>query len=174
MGWGTPSLNKISLGLFRMFKFRKKWVTETKFWIKFFKSRKRKMRARKEKDIKGVQKKGRRETRRKQTRGGHTKWLWEKENPKPGSEAEEGRGGPLGCLALYLGSAQLSVEGRLAGWGKELLGILEDHLHAGEALGKAWVLGHLRLSLWMHHNSYAIRNVTPHTFSFKCILIVHL
>lgn len=71
--------------------------------------------------MKGVQKKGRRETRRKQTRGGHTKWLWEKENPKPGSEAEEGRDGPLGYLALYLGSAQLSVEGWLAGWGKGLL-----------------------------------------------------
>uniref|UniRef100_A0A8C6I0W4 Protein phosphatase 1A n=1 Tax=Mus spicilegus TaxID=10103 RepID=A0A8C6I0W4_MUSSI len=68
-----------------MFKFRRKWVTETAFWIKLFKSRKRKMRARKEKEIKGVQKKGRRESRRKQTRG-YMKWLWEKQKPKPDLE----------------------------------------------------------------------------------------
>ena len=90
MGWGTPSLNEISLGLSHMFKFRRKWVTETAFWIKLFKSRKRKMRARKEKEIKGVQKKGRRESRRKQTRG-YMKWLWEKQKPKPGSEADRGK-----------------------------------------------------------------------------------
>lgn len=103
MGWGTPPLKEISLGL-SILKFRRKWVTETTFWIKLFKSRKRKMKARKKNEIR-VQKKGRRETRRKQTRG-LQKWLWEREKHEPGSEteekAEEGRAGPLAPLAFEL------------------------------------------------------------------------
>ena len=61
------------------------------------------MRARKEKEIKGVQKKGRRDPRRKQTRG-YMKWLWEKQKPKPGSEADRGKDRWIsGLLGFVLG-----------------------------------------------------------------------
>lgn len=107
MGWGTPPLNEISLVLSaHLSKFGRKWLTETAFWIKLVKSRKRKMRARKGNEIRRVQKKGRRETRRRLARG-HKKRLWERDRHAPGSEAgqrvsgraaEEGRAGPLAHL----------------------------------------------------------------------------
>lgn len=152
MGWGIPPLKEISLGL-SMFKFRRKWVTETTFWIKLFKSRKRKMKVRKKNELR-EQKKGRRETRGKQTRGLH-KWLWEREKHEPGSEtaqeAEEGGAGPLAPLASnsWVVLSMLWKDSWLAGGGG-FSGILYPSLTClrstvrgpGEAISG--------LSLWVH------------------------